>query len=340
MEKTNGAMEIMEAEENRPLSIMLHSPEIISRFELACGREAGSVMINIFNAAAQNLDIWNCEPMSVINAALTAAALDLSLSPALGLACILPFKKWKKNGGDWEVESIRASFVPMKRGLKDLAMRTDKYRVLNSFTLCEGQIWVEDQVTGLGHIEGNWNRKAKSTGYGAYLELFNGYKATDYMSHEEIMEHVVRFSPSWDKKKKEIKPGTKWATDFDMMAEGVVLKRLIRTKGVLTTKAKKVLDEVEKEINGEDADPTTLALSNPEPTEQPKNIKREADPNGPGQLSPIKKAMQEYSYLCLRADAAGVQHEPLPENVTIDQARATYAELLAFVKDAEEQAHS
>ena len=331
---TNNSTEIIEAEENQPLSKLMHSQEIISRFELACGREAGSVMINIFNAAAQNPDIWNCEPMSVVNAALTAAALDLSLSPALGLACILPFKKWKKDGNEWEVESIRASFVPMKRGLKDLAMRTDKYRTLNSFTICEGQIWIEDQITGLGRIEGNWNRKAASAGYGAYLELFNGYKATDFMDRGEIMEHVIRFSPSWDKKNKKIRPGSKWETDFDMMAEGVVLKRLIRTKGVLTTKAKKILDEVEKEVNGEEADPATLALPAPE-EEQKKVEKREVDPNGPGVLSPIKKAMTEYSYLCLRADADGVENTSLPENVTIDQARATYAVLLALVKDAE-----
>lgn len=327
---------IISKEEKRPLAVMLNNPVILKRFELACGQAAGSIMTNVFNAAAANPEIWNCEPMSVINAALDAAALGLSISPSLGQACILPYKKYKK--GTWEVEAIRASFVPMKRGLVALAMETEQYRVLNSFTVQEGEEWVEDKMSGRGHIDGK-RTSSNAIGYGAYLVLYRGYEATDYMSKEEIMEHVIRYSPSWDKKEKTIRHGTKWATDFDMMAEGVVLKRLIRTKGVISNKAKKILDRADEEIEGGERQDTDLVIEannseeqfkTPAPISQPGDAKTEE--------SPIYAAIRAYSGLCIRADAVGVSHEPLPEKVTIDEVRAKHAELLAWVKDAEAQA--
>ena len=244
----------IEEQEQHPLRRMLASPEIIKRFEMVCGREYGSLMTNILNAAAVNPEIWDCEPMSVINAALNAATCNLSISPALGFACILPFKKWKRDDeGNWTTDETRASFVIMKRGLREMAMRTNKYRVLNPFTLYEGMEWVEDIMSGRGTVKGMATSK-KPIGYGAYLVLFNGYEATDYMSYEEMMAHVARYSPSWDKREKKIRKGSKWDTDFDMMAEGVVLKRLIRTKGVLSETDKRVLEETEAEVEGEVVD--------------------------------------------------------------------------------------
>ena len=56
--------------------------------------------------------------------------------------------------------------------------------------------------------------------------------------------------------------------------------------------------------------------------------------------NPIQDAIKKYGYLCLRADAVQVPHDDLPENVTIDEARKIYAELLGFVKNAEAQAKS
>jgi len=338
---------IISEKETRPLAVMLNNPVILKRFELACGRAAGSVMTNIFTAAAANPEIWDCEPMSVINAALDAATLGLSISSSLGQACILPYKKWKKEGNDWTVESIRASFVPMKRGLVALAMETERYRVLNPFTVYAGQTWVEDQMSGKGHIEGIATHPWTPIGYGAYLVLTNGFEATDYMTKEEIMAHVIRYSPSWDKKKKEIRAGSKWATDFDMMSEGAVLKRLIRTKGVISTKARKILDQVEEEIAGGErieSDPVIDAGASPSEPEISKTPRpqteeeRLSDLALAAKLSPIYEAIRAYEYLCVRADNVKVPHEPLPEKVTIDQCREMHADLLAYIKQAEAQA--
>jgi len=242
---TQTAITVIDEQEKAPLMELLKNPAIVRRFEMACGHQAGTVMLNIINAANANPEIYKCEPLSVINAGLNAAALRLSTSPALGQACILPFKKWKKNGNNWEVESINAQFVPMKRGIRELAMRTNKYRVLNSFCVYEGQEWEENQMTGIGKPVGPIKDKKNVIGYGAYLLLLDGYEATDYMTRAEMMEHVQQYSPSWDKKDSKIRKGSKWETDFDMMAEGVVLKRLIRNKGIISTDDRAKLDAAE-----------------------------------------------------------------------------------------------
>lgn len=239
------AIAVVDEQEKAQLMELLKNPAIVRRFEMACGNQAGTVMLNIINAANANPEIFKCEPLSVINAGLNAAALRLSTSPALGQACILPFKKWRKNNGSWEVERIDAQFVPMKRGIRELAMRTNKYRVLNSFCVYEGQEWDENQMTGIGKPVGSIKDKKNVIGYGAYLLLLDGYEATDYMSREEMNDHVQEYSPSWDKKEKKIRAGSKWDTDFDMMAEGVVLKRLIRNKGIISTDDRALLEQAE-----------------------------------------------------------------------------------------------
>lgn len=86
-------------------------------------------------------------------------------------------------------------------------------------------------------------------------------------------------------------------------------------------------DFIEGEIT-EVAKPESVAVSIPVPASSEAQIKD----------SPVQKVIREYSYLCIRADAVKVPHEPMPENVTIDQARAIHKELLEFVRNAEAQA--
>ena len=54
--------------------------------------------------------------------------------------------------------------------------------------------------------------------------------------------------------------------------------------------------------------------------------------------SPIGKAIRLYGELSVRAKKLKIKPEVLPDNVTIDQARSIYGELLEFVKNAEDQA--
>lgn len=54
--------------------------------------------------------------------------------------------------------------------------------------------------------------------------------------------------------------------------------------------------------------------------------------------SPIQKAIRMYNELADRAKKLGIQADPYPANVTIEEMRELYKELQGYVKDAEEQA--
>jgi recombination protein RecT len=260
--------------ENHPLMLSLNDPNVIRKFEQACGRQAGSVMINIINAANMNPQIWECEPQTVITAALNVATLGLSLAPGIGQACILPFNKNRKVGSEWTTEK-RAQAVIMLRGVKALAMRTNKYRVLNAFPVYKGQTWVEDQRTGIGKPEGPIQDKKNVIGYGAYLLLFNGYEATVYKTRDEITEHAKQYSPTYDKKNGSFKPGSRWLTHFDEQALKTVMKDLIMNHGEISEKDRAILEVTENpEAQSEypDADFTEgeakdIPQAEPEPAE-------------------------------------------------------------------------
>lgn len=219
-------------ETERPLLEVLSTPETMRRFELACGRKAGEVVINIINAASLSPLIYKCVPDTVVTAALNAATLRLSLAPSLGQACILPFKKNFKVGNNWQSE-YRAQLVVMVRGVKDLAMRTNKYRALNDFKVYEGQSIEEDQMTGRKCIIGT-RKSDKVIGYGAYMCLTSGYEHTVYWETEKVLAHAKRYSPTYDAKEQKFNDKSRWVTDFEQQAAKTVVKDLIMNHGVIS----------------------------------------------------------------------------------------------------------
>ena len=64
------------------------------------------------------------------------------------------------------------------------ARQTGYYKDMRAHAVFEGQSHVEDQMTGLGHIEGNI--RGDIIGYFARIEMRNGYKATLYLPITEI----------------------------------------------------------------------------------------------------------------------------------------------------------
>lgn len=262
----------------RPLLAMLSDDRVMKRFEQACGQKAGAVVVNIVNAANLNPEIYECEPPSVITAALNAATINLSLAPGLGQAAILPFKKNKKVGNEW-VTTKRAQLVIMVRGVKELAMRSNKYRVLNPFKVFEGQEVEEDQMTGRMKIIGK-PISDKIIGHGAYLLLVNGYEAFVYWTVEKILEHAKRYSPTWDNQKKEFNSKSRWVTHFDEQCEKTVVKDLIMNHGVISEGDRAMLNKIDDEREGatlvrpiEEDEPEPARISAPAPRDAAKEAK-------------------------------------------------------------------
>lgn len=226
-------------EKENKLMVMLKSDNVKERFVETVGPHGGAWITSIINAANLNPTIWECEPVSVITAGLNAATLRLSLDPSTGQAAILPFNT-KVNGKYIK----KAVFVPMVRGLKQLALRTGQYRYINATQVYEGEEIREDRMSGIQYLEGK-RTSDDVIGYYAAFELMNGYQSTIYMPVGEIMEHAERYSPSFDKRNKKFYPNSLWIKDFPAMAKKTVLRLLLMRDGLLDPGVRDVLDSLD-----------------------------------------------------------------------------------------------
>ncbi len=79
-------------------------------------------------------------------------------------------------------ESHRKDFLPSH--IIDEAKRTGYYKKMETYSVFKGMRYVEDQLTGIGHIEGKL--EGDVIGYFASIELWNGYKATIYIPTNQV----------------------------------------------------------------------------------------------------------------------------------------------------------
>lgn len=183
-----------------------------------------SALVSIYN---NNRLLQDCEPRSILGAAMLAATNGLSIAPQLGQAYIVPFRG-------------TATFQIGSKGLVQLAHRTGKYVALHAGKVYEGELRGFNPLTG-EPIPGERVPDAVVVGYVAYMRLVNGFEKTLYMSLDEIEAHAEKYSVSYAYDKRNGKQSSPWTTNFDAMARKTVLKRLLNTWGVLSTEMATVI---------------------------------------------------------------------------------------------------
>jgi recombination protein RecT len=213
---------------------MAHNDKVITSFaQIVGGRTNAQCYIgSALLAVANNKDLMECVPASVMSSALRAATLELSCDPALGQAHLVPFNDRKKG----KVATLILGY----RGIEQLALRTNKYRYIQTREIYEGQVIEEDQLTGATQIHGK-STSDNVIGYFNYFQLLNGFSHTLYMTVEELQDHGARYSKTFDY------DTSKWKTDFPAMAKKTVLRLNLLRYGVLTTHDKAVLDAMADE---------------------------------------------------------------------------------------------
>lgn len=190
-------------------------------------------------ALNSNKALNNCEPQSVLTAALTAASMDLPINQNLGFAYLIPYKN-----KDGDVCQFQMGY----KGFIQLAQRSGYYKTINATEVREGEIAKIDRLSG--EIEFEWieddkeREKAKVVGYVAYFKLLNGFEKSLYWSVEKCKAHATRFSKSFKY------GGGLWKDDFESMAIKTVLKQLISKYGPLNTQLQEAITK-DQTINGE-----------------------------------------------------------------------------------------
>lgn len=194
------------------------------RFEDVLGKRSQGFVISVLSIAGQNELLSKADPASVVNAAMTAATLDLPINQNLGFAYIIPFND-RKSG------KVVAQFQMGYKGFVQLAMRSGQFATINVTEVKDGEILGENRLTGeINFAWKNGDRDNFATvGYVAYMKLTNGFEKSLYMKTEQLKKHGTKYSQS-------AKRGYGlWNDDFDAMAKKTVLKLLLSKYAPLTT---------------------------------------------------------------------------------------------------------
>lgn len=188
------------------------------------GEKKETFVSNLTALVSNDTKLQECKPVTLMYAALTATALDLPLDKNLGFSYVIPYKNNRER-------TTEAQFQLGAKGIKQLAIRSGQFIGMNVTDVREGEIAGRNRMTG--EMTFNWieddeeREKAKVVGYLAWFKLVNGFEKTKYMTVEEIKAHATRYSQTYSSKNDYVRKSSKWATDFDKMAEKTVMKLLL-----------------------------------------------------------------------------------------------------------------
>lgn len=214
---------------NITLPVLLENEKVKARFLEVLDKNAPAFISTLLTVWNGNSKLQECDGKSILGAAGMAATLNLSISPSLGHAYIVPFRG-------------QATFQIGLRGLIQLAHRTGLYEALNSAAVREGEIRGVDVITG-DLITGE-KISDEVVGYVAYMKLDNGFEKSLYMTKAEVEEHAVAFSQTykWQKEK------SIWGKNFDKMACKTVLKLLLNRWGITSGSLQEAIQADQSEV--------------------------------------------------------------------------------------------
>lgn len=231
--------------------------DVRAKFKEILGKRSAQFITSVLQIASQNQLLANAEPLSVYQAAIVAATLDLPLNQNLGFAYIVPYnQKVKGNNGVWQTKQV-AQFQMGYKGFIQLAQRSGQFKSIYASSIYEGQIINANPLDG---YEFDFSKSGtKIVGYAARFRLLNGFEATYYMTSEQVRAHASKYSKSYTNDK------GLWNTDFESMALKTVLKLLLSKFAPLSVEMQRAVISDQAIINDADTQDVTYIDNEPEP---------------------------------------------------------------------------
>lgn len=192
--------------------------EVRNKFQEMLGKRAPSFITSVLQIVASNALLSKADPHSVYHSAAVAATLDLPLNNNLGFAYIVPYNQKQSDGTYKQVAQFQLGY----KGLKQLALRSGQFKIMNSSDVREGEIKKRNRLTG--EIVFEWIQdeaerlKTNICGYVSFFELQNGYTQTLYMSIADLEKHGKKYSQTFKK------GYGLWKDDFESMCMKTVTK--------------------------------------------------------------------------------------------------------------------
>jgi recombination protein RecT len=193
---------------------------------------ASSFIASVIDLYTSDSTLAVCHPEEVAMQALKAAVLKLPIIKSLGFAYIVPFKQKDK----WV-----PTFMIGYKGLVQLAIRTNQYRIINADLVYEGEYRTSNKLTGEFYLDGQ-RKSDKIIGYFAHFELKEGFSKTLFMTTEKITAHAAKYSKSYNSQY------SPWKTEFDAMAIKTVLRGLLSHWGYMNTELQTALTDDDRDV--------------------------------------------------------------------------------------------
>lgn len=187
------------------LQQVLNRVDIQERLKAILKDRAAAFSTSLMSVYNANTQLQACEPMSIVQAAVIAATLDLPINPSLGYAAIVPY-------------GSSATFQIMWKGLVQLAQRTGQYKTMERAIIYEGELIEYNKITGETRIDTTKKKSDKVVGYVFYFRLNSGFEKYVYMTKEQALAHGKKFSKTFTN------PKSPWQSNFDAMALKTVTK--------------------------------------------------------------------------------------------------------------------
>ncbi|WP_348722354.1 recombinase RecT [Tenacibaculum sp. 190524A05c] len=190
---------------------------IQERFEKLLGKKAPGFISSVLQVINGNKLLKNADPNTVLNAAATAAILNLEINPNLGFAWIVPYKG-------------QAQFQMGWKGFVQLALRTGQYKRINVTEVYENQFTSFNRLTEELNANFDVVGTGEIVGYASYFMLNNGMEKMTYWSKEEVTNHAQKYSKAYGKSH------SPWSDkdQFHAMAKKTVLKNMISKWGIMS----------------------------------------------------------------------------------------------------------
>ena len=231
------------AQKAHRLKDFFQAPAVQAKMRELLDKNAASFATSAMQIANSNPMLLDAEPMSIFNAAVMAATLNLPINNNLGFAYIVPYRNKGK---------VEAQFQLGYKGFIQLAQRSGQFERLVSLPVHEAQLIEEDPING---FKFDWKQKPAENeqpiGYYAYFKLINGFTAELYMTREQVAAHAGRYSQSFKK------GYGVWADNFEAMALKTVTKLLLSKQAPLSIDMQKAVlsdQSVIKDVTGEQFD--------------------------------------------------------------------------------------
>lgn len=210
----------------------LRNDMVKKRIDEMLGKRSNQFITALIAATNNVAHLSDCTPASVLNAALTVAALDLPINNNLGFAYIIPYNNSKKVGNQW-IKEWEAQFQMGWKGFIQLAQRSGQYTTISAAPVYDGQLLSSDPLRGNTY---DWNAKKSDRilGYVAFFKLANGFEKDLFMTLDEVKAHANRFSQAYRYDQEKDKKASPWSNDFDAMAQKTVIKMLISKFGPMS----------------------------------------------------------------------------------------------------------